>query len=389
VSKGFGVRHLIGVAIIFLCGVSLLAGIYLTPEPNGHAPKVWNGEINLTGWHFEKDGIIPLNGEWEFYPNRMLESSNFVRGEAPEPTYIQVPGTWRGIGHGKEINRKGAGTYRMVVTLPSEELDLAVRVPSVRMSHRLFVNGKLEGMIGVPGLNKSETSPGNTPYIAYFHSQLKTLEIIVQVSNFDFVTGGIVNPISLGLSDDIADFTMRRLGIDIGIILMLGVFAAYQFSLFVLGRWDRAYLYSGIFMLFLGLAYSLYNEKSAQRLMPDAPFELMYKLMDIGQFASHMFFFGFITTMNDRLLPRKVMHGLLAPIYMYLILICFLPYEIYSEIKYILVIYLSMTTLVLIVRMLYLIFIVNHQRENRSELLLLFGGGGLVIYIRDEFVSLR
>ena len=65
-------------------------------------PVAVNGVLDLTGWDFENSGCVRLNGEWEFYWNRLLSPQDFRRGDAPAITgYYKIPGAWNGYEIGK------------------------------------------------------------------------------------------------------------------------------------------------------------------------------------------------------------------------------------------------------------------------------------------------
>jgi len=40
-------------------------------------PKAKKGVLDLSSWNFEKDGIVPLKGDWEFYWKQLLKPGDF------------------------------------------------------------------------------------------------------------------------------------------------------------------------------------------------------------------------------------------------------------------------------------------------------------------------
>ena len=44
------------------------------PQYSGKQPPMVNGEIDLTGWDFEKDGPVKLEGDWLFAWEKFVES---------------------------------------------------------------------------------------------------------------------------------------------------------------------------------------------------------------------------------------------------------------------------------------------------------------------------
>ena len=57
--------------------VLLWAGFFLAscqPSTSGKKPpQAVDGVLDLSAWDFEKDGLVKLDGEWEFYWEQLLE----------------------------------------------------------------------------------------------------------------------------------------------------------------------------------------------------------------------------------------------------------------------------------------------------------------------------
>ena len=364
-------------AIAAICAAVLILAtivyVFVSFADGGREAK--RGVFDLSDWRVDGDGLVQLNGEWEFYPNRLLAPDDFAQLAQEDVSYFAVPDNWRGYSGGHGFTRKGAGTYRLVVKLPEPELDLAVYVENVRMSHRLFVDGRLKGQGGSPSTDPQLFEPGNTPYTAYFRAMTGELELVVQVANYNFFTGGIAKPLRLGSAEQVSTFFGQRIGLDIGVVLVLVLFGAYQVCLYALARRDHMYVLSGAFMLLLGASHSLYNEKISQRLLPEAPFELLYKLMDIFHFLAMVLLLLFLVNVERRLITRRMLHVLLVPFYVYLVCVTVLPYAVHSEFKYVITMFQVFVWIGFFCRMVYVLVRGWDEREGREELLLMCGGG--------------
>src|ERR1043166_930291 len=100
----------------------LLAWIILWYVPGVHAapvsPVAKQGVLDLGGWDFEKNGVVKLDGEWEFYWNRLYTPQDFGSKNVTGKLYIQVPGTWNQQAVGPEpLPGKGFATYHVQVKL--------------------------------------------------------------------------------------------------------------------------------------------------------------------------------------------------------------------------------------------------------------------------------
>ncbi|SFM28953.1 7TM diverse intracellular signalling [Paenibacillus sp. 1_12] len=377
-------RKAIGIGLIFSFFIILLAGIYSQTMPGWNAPLVKKGMLDLSNWDLHKQGWVSLNGQWEFYEGELLEPTDFRDRTLAEVSYLSVPGTWKGKTASGGMYRKGYGTYRLKVLVKDTDEVLGLKIKSIRISNRLYINGKLVGESGRPATVEEANKPGNSPYIASFHADAKEVEIVIQVSNYEFVTGGIVNSIPFGLDRDMTKLDGIQLGADLGIIFLLGMFGAYHLCFYLLGRGEKTYLLSGTYLLLLMLEKALYGEKLLQRLLPDLSFFIAYKLLDLSEFISAVVIILFFCSVEARLMSVRTMKWILAPLALYITGVIALPYRIHINIKYVFFLYLFFVILYIIARMVYLCVRSQGGSSDRKELMLFIGGSiSLMIFLVD------
>ena len=59
------------------------------------SPKVVDGEINLKDWDFSADGVVRLDGTWEFYWDELYEPDDFSKIDKLKKTnFFYVPKVW-------------------------------------------------------------------------------------------------------------------------------------------------------------------------------------------------------------------------------------------------------------------------------------------------------
>ncbi len=58
-------------------------------------PKAIKGLLDLSSWELAKDGILKLDGEWEFYPFVLQDEAGELPGERKH--FIDVPKKWNGL----------------------------------------------------------------------------------------------------------------------------------------------------------------------------------------------------------------------------------------------------------------------------------------------------
>ncbi|MGD8191485.1 hybrid sensor histidine kinase/response regulator [Brevibacillus ginsengisoli] len=376
--------NFIGIGLIFSLSIAIFIGIYEQTIPNRDTPIAKRGVMDLSDWDFHNRGVVNLDGEWEFYEGELLKPADFRQGTREEVSYLSVPGTWKGKTTNGGMNRKGFGTYRLKVIVDDKDEVFGLKIRSVRMSHQLFINGKLEGNSGRPAATIEEHSPGNTPYTVFFHSNAREIEIVMQVSNYVFVTGGIVNSLPFGLQSDMSKLNGIQIGADIGIILLLGIIGSFHLSFYFLGRREKTYLLSGLFLLTLMFVQMLFGEKIFQVMVPSLPFNFAYKLLDICEFLCGVLGVMFFCSIDSRLMNYWKMILSLAPIILYIVAIVALPYRVYNEVKYLFFLYLIIVVFYIVGRMIYLYRKSERGSSDRKELMLFISGCfSLLIFLVD------
>ena len=123
-------------------------------DQRAEQPSGYRGRIDLRQWDFSQKGAAPLNGIWEYYPDKLLGPEDFeadMSGRRPlsAPVEVQVPSKWNAaLGKGQ-----GYGTYHLQVKLTPRHLQnrYGIHTQNIRMSHRIFINGDLIGVWGLLG----------------------------------------------------------------------------------------------------------------------------------------------------------------------------------------------------------------------------------------------
>ena len=80
------------VAVSLGCFLLLFALLQATDNKVRKPELSQQGTLDLRDWDVASNQVVPLDGQWEFYWNQLLEP-----GAKPvsEPTFIQVPGFWQ------------------------------------------------------------------------------------------------------------------------------------------------------------------------------------------------------------------------------------------------------------------------------------------------------
>lgn len=105
------------IVLFFILMIGLIFMSFLLFENHRKMPEAEKGIIDLTQWDIKKDGPIELEGEWEFYWNRLLNYDDFHGGENYIPDgYFHVPNVWNTYKlNNKQLPAEGCATYRLKI----------------------------------------------------------------------------------------------------------------------------------------------------------------------------------------------------------------------------------------------------------------------------------
>ncbi|AUO06052.1 lysis regulatory protein [Paenibacillus jamilae] len=294
--------------IILLLAVALPVYPLVSGVLSGNSHwKAHNGVIDLRNWDPDKEGAVQLGGEWEFYPNQLLQPSSFQEtryqdwgnrqnssklglGTGSSAKIVDVPGKWNQWMPGGQAT--GYGTYHVRVLLPEKVENMyGIHMQNIRNSSRVWINGAEVGASGIPSVSADKGKQGNAPFVGFAAVDGHSADITVHVANYSYSSGGIIYPLLFG---DYASIThSREVAMAEDTVLVAGFFIPTVFfiMLYFLRRKEKALLYLACFCI-AALFYILtHGEKLLVWGMPDLPYEWILK---IQSFSSTLFYYFLI-----------------------------------------------------------------------------------------------
>ncbi|MFT5876064.1 MAG: two-component system LytT family sensor kinase, partial [Clostridium sp.] len=206
-----------------------------------------NGKVDLSKVDFNQNKWVKLDGKWEFYWDRLLTPEDFTSEYKPQmDTFMKVPGSWYDKREGtKTYLEQGVATYRVFIKYPSTIVDPALNIKGVCRAYKLYANGQLIEEIGNVSKDIFYFEPGYKPIIVELPKDKKELELIIQVSNLDYVRGGLREDLIFGSKQDLEHKKMILLVIQMIFIGSAFIFGVYYFMIFLLQRKNKtAFLFS-------------------------------------------------------------------------------------------------------------------------------------------------
>ncbi|MFJ7970190.1 ATP-binding protein [Psychrobacillus sp. NPDC096389] len=353
------------IKIISIIGILLIYGLALSSilvKEKTIAPKVVNGVLDLRNYEFNEAEPLEMNGEWEFVPNQLLNSQEFHNQKS---YLVPVPSLWTENDlEGKEVPKYTSGTYRLKILLNNPPEVLGIKTSNIRMSNAIYMDGKLLGNSGFP-VEDSTYTPHNNPYVSYFSPDGEEVEIIVQVANFDYASGGgILGSIYIGDQDSIGKLRERSLAYDWVTIAAFSTMFIYFLGSYLHARIGVEQLFFSLFCFANALYAVSHGEKVFLELFPATPYAFFERIQSVSSIWIGLFMLCFFQSSLKQFTNKRIVK-ILCIVGILLTGSALLPVKINSSLQ----IYYSLYIFISLVYIIYLQIIAISKRAVGSSYL--------------------
>jgi hypothetical protein len=310
-------------------------------------PEAEQGILDLKNWDLEENGIVNLNGEWEFYWEKLLEPDDFAGKSIPEMSgFIKVPGIWNGYEVTNDagtdnhiLGGDGFATYRLTIVLNNKNISSAsgecigLKIPYMFTSYRMWINGKLISSNGKVGMEKSETIPQHLPNVGFFRTDNREVDLVVQVANFSHRKGGLMLPITMGTESKIQKLKSISLYIELFLFGSLLIMAFYHFGLYLFRKKDIYTLFFSLFCVIVLLRILLSGEYFFVSLFPNINWELCKKIEYLSFYLGTGIFSIFLFFIYPKRIPKPVIKTIVYICVIFSLFVLAVPARIYTYSK--------------------------------------------------------
>ena len=222
------IRLLVLFLIFFISGCN--------PYEKVVVPGAVRGVVDLRQLEDKEHFIVILNGEWEFYWNKMLHPHDFMTGKIRPDYYGKVPSYWTDYPR-ESVNTKkeGYATYKLTVLLPPGfRKSLAVDMPVFDSSYDIYINGEYYGGNGIPGRSEIETIPEYRRNFFRLNPDADNLSIVINVANFSHRRGGFWLPMKIGTFNEVQKSLANSWAMEWATISLLLGFSLFFLFFFII-----------------------------------------------------------------------------------------------------------------------------------------------------------
>jgi signal transduction histidine kinase/CheY-like chemotaxis protein len=232
--------------IVFLYWLFVLVGSVNSRAQETTGQTVVNGVYNANKKDLSQQKTS-LTGNWRFYPHQLIAPAQIAQHSFQ---FIQLPSVWdAATTHNNFSNSIGYASFSVIIKNYTKGEPLALQMPDVFSSYKLFINGKEAAANGQPGTTKENSKPYWQTKIVDL-PEADSLELVLQVANFWHSKGGVYKIPVIGNKSQLVTAYQEAISYDLilaGCLLMGGLFF---FGLFLYAKTDKAILFFSLFCLF-------------------------------------------------------------------------------------------------------------------------------------------
>jgi len=353
-------------------------------------PVAKEGVFDLRDWNFNKESIVAMNGDWEFYWEDLYMPEDFNENtkNTKNINYIYVPFVWNSGHNSDKIKYPNFGyaTYRLKVLLPNNS-EYRIGIKKIYSAYKVWINGVLCFEAGKIAKSKQNYKAGLSNFVEFYYNQSKlpindTLDIIIQVANYSSsLNPGIRNSIVIGKRKDVVKKQMQNFIIGffaIGVFLIMGI--SYSF-LFFFRRKNKPALYFSLMAFAIALR-TLYNQDILENFFKNF---YLTNIIDYGSVA----LFGVFLSLYFYSLLKKEFGKIMIIIFLItgsvLVIVSFFPLVVIEVFYY-------LYFLIVFVPTFYIVFVViakSYKNGNKEFFFAFLGVFILLLATLGDLLSLR
>lgn len=368
---------------LIMIGIGVFtSGCAVSSDREDSIPKANNGVIDLTNVTWDKQGIVPLNGQWKFkWYGAKGQKGN--EGSTDLNSTLEVPGTWGNLktGSGKLLKDQGYGIYQLLILHPVHNELMAIRLPNISTAYDLSINGQVMISRGQAHRTASKTVPFQLPATVYFHTHHTQTELQLIVANFDHRHGGIRTELIMGNADQVQKLQIRHAAqelIVLGGIIMIGF---YHLGLYILRRKAVANILFALLCLFVVLRMGLIGEGFIVQWFPFINWDLSIRLEYIAFVLSGWSGFGYFQLMYPHEIKRIWLRISSLCAAVLLLAVILLPPVNFSSWIIAFQLYILLFSVRIVVGL-----VVSRARRREGALLAMIGIGGFILTIVNDML---
>ena len=348
--------------------IFLLALIVLLKSPE-KTPAAEKGGLDLTNWNFAKDGVVKLDGEWEFYWNQLLTYDDFHGNDNNTKLsgYFNVPATWNKlIIDGNKLQGEGFATFRLRIKTNDADTLKGLKILTESTAYKIMIDNNIVATSGVVGTSPDSSVPEYRPQTVSFNNDSKDFELIVQISNYTYSRGGFWHSIHMGTDQQIQSMKENSARREMFLLGALLIILFYYAAIYWLQKRNRLSLYFVLAILVVAVRILFTGEYYITKIIPSIDFNWIIFIEYMTGYWGPTLWVLFIHSLYPKEYSKRVSRGTVYFASALTIVTIITPIHIYTSFRII-------GEIVIVIIYLYSLYsVITAVRRKREGAILLF-----------------
>ncbi len=313
------IKIIILLTLTLIIFITMIKGSSTVSHREKDIPLAKRGVLDLRNWDFKKDGMIKLNGEWEFYDNQLRVPQDFESESSESIRYEYLPGIF---GH------EGYCTYRLKLLMDNPAAFYSIKVDFVQSAYELWADNNIIASVGQVGKAKNEMVPQLVPAIGSFYVEDQEIYLLLRVSNF-YNKYGYIDTLVLGESQKITAMREKKLALGLFIFGCTVMAAIYSFGVFINRRKHKAQLYFAMICVIIAIRTLVIGEGFLILIFPNLNYIFSGKVK-VWTFYSYIpFIVLFIDKSYEKIMSCKLVKVSNYMAVAYTLIVVSVPFQYY------------------------------------------------------------
>ena len=365
---------LVAIVLLILLSIMTIYESQMILKREDLKPRAVKGVLDLTNVDFSDQRFVRLSGETAFYWHELLSPED-IRERTDPPHYVTLPSSWNGeIINGETLGGFGYATYHLRIKVDSPGM-YGIKVKEFETAFRIWINSEPLGGAGKVGTSRKEMKPSWQRQEFYFYVPDGTVDVVLQISNFQHRHGGAAETMLFGSMDSLISIKEMRMGIETFLLGLLIVLFLYHLTLYIYRKADKSILYFAMTCMFLLFRLSTTGEKLLIGLFRFIPWEVAIRLEYLSLPLTGLFLVAFVTEMLPQNIPLWFKRSINYIALLISVLIIVLPATIFTYTIFA----ISFITMYLVIGL--FIFLLKAHIQQLENSLGLFLGFTLVFFV--------
>ena len=273
--------------------------------------------------------IVLLDKGWTFYWGKTYHDICTDSTVLAQGRPITVPGNWNAL----NLPKYGFGTYLIrLVKHQQEDKHLVLKLYAIGTNYNLYVNGQLHSSVGVFAKNEENSKPEFRPQTVYFDIISDTIEIALEVSNYNYREGGIWYTPSIAKASLMGNNSKQKLIMFSFLTGALFVLFCYFIAFYYIKTNEKTSLYFALLCLFSSLRIASTGEIIFRQFNFPISWEMMVKTEFISLVLMLLFGIHYLCSMFKRDINQRVLKIITFLNIVFALFFLFSPVKVSSEI---------------------------------------------------------